>query len=441
MASALQAAEAHELSALADRRAAAAAVSAASQRFAALQEQQLALCDAEDFGAADELNVAIAAAESALHAAGSALTAAERAASSATAAVLAAAAQEIDAWDEAVLHVDVNSHEQRAARLREAAARLDTVRNKRTALLAERDALVAALAAKEAQLAAVQAEQLAADDAVRRLEHAQPMTAQSANAPREVAVADTSHDTAALAIQLRAVAAQRKERFTARERAVMAVKAAADAEDAALAALNAASHSEAAVSREAALLVTAHAGVQQAVSGAREAAAVAARQLAAAEEQKSLAVATRSFKEAGQFAAEAKALAAERQAAERTVATLAAQLDSAAAAAAGKAHELSGLRAELIARRRGAALARWRRLCAEVSVRCSARARNCGTRDASSHVAPVSPQMGESALAATDTSDASARQQMRDEVHNLRAEADALARTHGWCAADDGGDC
>ena len=46
------------------------------------------------------------------------------------------------------------------------------------------------------------------------------------------------------------------------------------------------------------------------------------------------------------------------------------------------------------------------------------------------------PQVAESALAASDASDAPAQQPLRDELRCLCADADALSRTHGFTAAD-----
>lgn len=366
-ANALLAAEAKELQALAVRRAAIDALASAEQHLGELQQRQAQLCEQEEFAAADELNGRIASAEAAVQDAEAARSTAEASVRASSAATLYAAAQEASAWDELVMQVE-NQPSARAQMLQDARERCSGLRSGAAQLTAERDALAAALSAKEAQLSAALAELRAAEGRVRALEHAHALTAE-----RALPDSMDASQAAALSAQLRAVASVRRERVAASQRAAASVSAMASAEAAAEAALRTATQRELEAAREVALLVGSQAGLQQAATAARDAVAVAARQLAVVEEQKATAVATKAFKDAAKFAAIAKTLAAERDSAEGELAAHAARLEAAVTEAKRKAQEVAFLRESVSSCRRAAALARWRRLRVEASVRSRTR--------------------------------------------------------------------
>jgi hypothetical protein len=448
-AEALRAAEAQERSALAQRREAATAAAAAAQQLEALQEQQQSLCAAEDWAEADALNSAINDAAAHAQRAERALLAAGQDVTAAAVCVLAAAEQEAAAWGDALAQLDANPAAQ-ALRLqaqREALElRVSRARELRGALhvtarglQAERARLRTALADTEARLLEVDAQLSAADDGVQQLEHAHARVAEqqaAASGGGELQPdSASSHDAAALAERLRPIAAQRSTCLVVRQRAVAILTRLAGAEAAAANAAGVATERESATAREASLAVAAQAGVQLALNAAREAAGAAARQLAAVEEQKALAAASKMFKEAAQLAAMAKTLAAEREAADSNAALFAARLAQSAEAAKLAAAELGAAREELAACARGVALARWRRLRAEATVRATRQ------RVVRPHSTDAScPQVGGLAVAAAQhSSPAVDVSVLRAQLQASQADAAALAGQHGF--RDDADDC
>lgn len=391
LAETLARAAAVERAALAGRRAATSALAEARRQLLELHDQQHRLCEAEDFDAAEAMNAPIAEAEAAVAAAESVLSAAEYDVAAAALAALAASAAELAAWDDAALRL---TGPQARARKREAleAERVSALERQASAcakaakLSAERDALAAALAAMEQQLTSAQLEEAEASRAVGSLETA-------ISAVYGGPTSDAALLPPAVAERMQAAVDSRRHAHATRERAVTLLRALAAEEETAAAALAASKQREAAHARDVALALAAHASALQVITSARQNVARLVAEADRASEQKAVAIASKNFKVAAALTNSIRELSKEHEAAEANLQSLSGRLMQADEQVRELQSQTGARAADVHACARVAALARWRRLRAEL--------------------------------------------QTAQQDEQLRADADALAAEHGFSDADD----
>ena len=361
---ALSRATALERAALAGRREATSTLAEARHQLSRLQEQQQRLCEAEEYDEAEALNASLAGSEAAVAAAESVLLAAEHDFTATALAVLAASAAELAAWEESLMRL---TGPQARARKREtleaehvhASSRQAGARDRTADLLAERNALAAALAVAERKLAAAQLEEEAATDSLGSLEMALAALEQTPSC--EAALVPP-----AVAARMQATVDGRRLAHAARESAMVAVRTLAAEEQGAVAALSASKQLEAAHAADVSQALAAHASAQQAASAARETAARLAAEAHLASEQKAVAVSSKQFKSAAELSNTIRELNTALDAAEASVAGLSARLTLAGEQLRTAQSQLAARASDVQACVRGLALARWRRVRAEV---------------------------------------------------------------------------
>jgi chromosome segregation ATPase len=191
---------------------------------------------------------------------------------------------------------------------------------------------------------------------------------------------------------MQAAVDNRRHAHATREHAVSVLRALSTEEETAAAALAASKQREAAHARDVAQALAAHASALQVMTSARQNAARLVKEVDRASEQKAIAVASKNFKMAADLTNSIRELSKEQEAAEASLQALSGRLTQADERVRDLQSHIGARAADVQACARVAALARWRRLRAEL--------------------------------------------QTAQQDEQLRADADALAAEHGFSDAD-----